>query len=636
MGRVYSEKNLSSTFCAAPRREQREGKSFPVAQVRAATKKCYPKTAQLQRTKGTKKNILAPRTAGKAPLETMSELGEVGNEKLSCNGISLLRKLFLRATMGAIACNQPAGQTFLEHNENIQQGREDSTYKEVLDFLLSPESYPHKVDNFRHIETHISHVFLTGEFAYKLKKPVHFDFIDLRSRAQRRFFCTRELELNSRYAPEIYKSVLSISKLNGKLTFSSSGEEVEVVLCMTQFEPQSVLSELLLREQLTTEVLVQTTDEIAAFHRKAELAPDYGSLGDIAEFFGANIQATRILPHSPVSANDAKQLEESFKTALEQHSELISKRQRTHVRAVHGDLHLGNICIFKEKPTLFDGLEFSASYSCTDTWADIAFLIMDLTERGHPALAQVVTNRYLEQTDDFSGLALLEIFMSYRATVRGKVMALEYAEAGITETQRQAAFSHSASYFQLAKNLLEQACATNPQVIAIGGLSGSGKSTLAARLSQKLGAIHIRSDVVRKHLNGASLVQVLPEACYTPEMNERTYAGMLERAHAALKAHKAVIIDAVFIDEAWRVAAASFAKRHKVPFSGFWCEAPYDVAVHRLKKRKGDASDADATVLGKQLAIPAGTINWTHLDTTSPVDSLATRISEFPLLNPPA
>jgi aminoglycoside phosphotransferase family enzyme/predicted kinase len=458
------------------------------------------------------------------------------------------------------------------------------------------------------IETHISVVFLAGALAYKLKRAVRFSYLDYSTLALREKYCRAELALNRRTAPGIYRAVRAVTReADGTLALDGAGPAVEWVVEMRRFEQDALFD----RMALTPALMRELTDEIAVFHAQAERVSGYGGAAALAEVMagnGANLLAAG-LPQEAVARLDAAGRARLAAVG----AVLDARRDAGKVRRCHGDLHLGNICLWDGKPVLFDCIEFNDAFSCIDVLYDLAFLLMDLRHRGERDFASLVLNRYLDRTGEADGLAVLGLFMSVRAAIRAHVLAVQgRAEAG--------------GYLALAEELLAPRA---PCLVAVGGLSGSGKSTLAAALAGALGARVIRSDVVRKALAGVAPEVRLPEAAYDAATTARVYAALHEQAREALAAGFPVILDATFLRAEERRAVAELAPG--VPFLGVWLEAPVAVLAARLAARRGDASDADVEILHRQLRAGAGAVDWWRVDAaqgvTAQVGALIARMS---------
>jgi hypothetical protein len=290
------------------------------------------------------------------------------------------------------------------------------------------------------------------------------------------------------------------------------------------------------------------------------------------------------------------------------------------VRHCHGDLHLGNIVLLDGQPVLFDCLEFDEALATTDTFYDLAFLLMDLIHRDLGGLAQRLLNGYLDATWDDSGTALLPLFLSCRATIRAKVAGFAArSEAGDAESE----IAEARAYLELAKRFLAPPPA---RLVAIGGISGTGKSTLARALAPRLGAapgaVVLRSDVIRKKLFGAAPSDRLGPEAYREEVSVKVYDILASRAETLLKAGHCAIVDAVFLDGRDRTKIEQVAAKAGVPFQGLWLAAPAEVLMARVRSRKGDASDADAAVLRAQLEVDPGPLTWSTVDAGASPDTV--------------
>ena len=471
--------------------------------------------------------------------------------------------------------------------------------------------------DIQHIETHISHVFLRGDWAYKLKKPVNFGFLDFSTLEARKHFCQKELDANSRYAAEIYDSVTPLTFDGKAYHLDGPGEVVDYAVKMRRFDTDLIFDALLAKGKLEERHLNDLTDRLVTFHTEAPVVDGFWSFDDVSTFALDNVDVLDANPDIIPSAT-AQTLRDVTQKALDAQKALITARQKTHVKATHGDLHLRNICLMDDTALPFDGIEFNDHFVNNDVYADVGFLIMDLTQRGHKGMATLVLNRYLKRGDDYAGLPLLNLYLSYRAAVRAKVACLQYG--GANENEKPPLAEEARAYTKAAINFLN-----GPQqkrLIAIGGLSGSGKSTLGKELARATGAVHIRSDAVRKHLFGTPVWERAPQEAYTKEITEKTYAGMLERAKYALSTGRPVIIDAVNAQEAERDALEAFAGENGLSFTGIWCQLPSEEARKRIEARRGDISDATVDIFEKQMLYDTGRINWHRLDTLNGIASV--------------
>jgi hypothetical protein len=481
----------------------------------------------------------------------------------------------------------------------------------IIAALQQPTAYPHPADKVMHLETHISHVFLAGEYAYKLKKPVDFGFLDFTTAEKRRAACADEVRLNARLAPDIYLGVVPVCR--GKAGYHvrpqgcAPGEtETEVLVHMRRFPQDGLLDRLAMAGRLTPDIMTDIARQLAQFHASTGRSPaidQYGSVEGIRAPVLQNFVQTRPYIGLTVSAATHARLHGWSEEFLRTHADLFAARVRTgKIVDGHGDLHLRNMCKIDGRVLIFDCIEFNPALRAGDVMNDIAFLIMDLHHRALTALANRFLNEYLEQTRDTVGLMLLDFYRVYRACVRAKVMSFESDAAPAAE--RHNVEQEAASYFDLA----EQALAPRtPGLLLTCGVSGSGKTTLARQAAEVLDGVMVRSDAVRKHLAGIPLDLRGEQSgtdIYTPAMTTRTYAALLQHARDIIASGRWAILDAVFGKCSERAVAAALAHELRVPFGILSCVAPHAELVRRLDRRSAegrDISDATVTVLEQQL-----------------------------------
>jgi uncharacterized protein len=484
---------------------------------------------------------------------------------------------------------------------------------EVIRFLSDAANYGKAGAIVERIETHISIVFLVGDRVYKLKRAVCLSYLDYSTAAMRERFCKVELELNRRTAAALYLRVRAITRgSDGNLAFDGDGIILDWVLEMRRFSQNDLFDHLAELRKLTPELMRDLTDVISSFHAGAEITPGHGGRAGIEAIIASNnVNLVQSCP--PLDAGQVQQLYATSMAKLSAIGGLLdARRDGGRVRRCHGDLHLGNICLFEGRPTPFDCIEFSESLSCIDVLYDLAFLLMDLDERDFGDLANLVFNRYLDLTDNLDGLAALPLFMSVRAAVRAHVLVTLNRRIPAAQTLRRAR-----SYLGLAGALLRP---YSPQLIAIGGLSGVGKSTVAQALAPAFapapGARVVRSDVLRKRLFNVMPETRLSPSAYGPAITERVYRCLHDQALASLKAGYTAIIDATFLRADERKHIAASAELAGVPFIGIWLEAPREVLVAGIGVRRLDASDADMLVLEQQLNTDVGEMDWHRVDST--------------------
>lgn len=464
----------------------------------------------------------------------------------------------------------------------------------------APEEKP------RHIETHCSHIFLIGDRAFKMKRPIIFSYLDYSTLEARERCIKAELDLNRRTAPQLYLACHKIVRgADGRFTLAPPTDPapaLDWILEMRRFADDALLADRADQGRLTPLQMRDLADAIHDLHKDAARRPNHGGATEMARVLDECVDNLhlRIPPLDPQAVeNLARALDVQFVTRL---GLLDKRRQLGAVRQCHGDLHLGNICLIDEKPVLFDCIDFSDMLACTDIAYDIAFLLMDLCQRRRVDLANLVLNRWLDRNGDTSSLALLPFFQALRAAIRAHIVATTHRDE-LARSYLAAAFAH----LQMGK----------PRLIAIGGLSGSGKSTLAMGLAPEFqplpGARIIRSDTLRKRLAGVAPETRLPASSYSQETSDQVYAAMRSEARLVLSAGYTAILDAAFLRPTERDAVAALAGEWGVPFHGLWLDVPPAVLQARLAVRRGDASDADTAVLAQQMSHDLGPIAWQRI-----------------------
>lgn len=454
-------------------------------------------------------------------------------------------------------------------------------------------------------ETHISWVLLCGEFAYKIKKPVNFGFLDFSSIEQRRHFCEQELLLNRRFAPELYLSVVAISSGPDGVQFDGSGTVIDHAVKMCRFDENQLLSEVAARGELDRPLVRSLGRELASQHASAKRCRP----GSPATLLAAMVQNFKQVGDYRLEQAHRNTLDKIEAWTLRRQAELLTvleQRERDgHVIDGHGDAHLGNIVLIDGAVRLFDCIEFNPSLRIMDSIAEIAFLTMDLEARGHQRASHWVLGDYLEYSGDYAGLALLDLYRCYFAMVRAKVALLREppTHEGITATP---GYDDFCRYLSLA----QQYCQRPARFLAIThGVSGSGKSTVADKLVAAGGAVRIRSDVERKRLFGLAPEQRSEPAdeaqLYSSAMSRRTFSRLEQLAGEILAAGFAVIVDATFLHRRSRDQFHKLATSLALPFIVIDCVAPAEQMRERLRERERhgqDASEAGVRVMEDQLA----------------------------------
>ena len=473
--------------------------------------------------------------------------------------------------------------------------------------LLTPSQFDHPVTRIELIETHISWVILTGEFVYKIKKPVNFGFLDFTTLAKRKHFCEEELRLNRRLAPHIYLTVVPITGTVAHPSLGGEGEAIDYALRMRQFPQEAQLDRMLARDELKTEYIDAIAECIASFHQHLEPASATSDFGDPDHVWHPVDENFVQIREHDTTASHLQLLAEIERWSRASYNGLratfTQRKQDGFIRECHGDLHLRNIAWYQNQPIIFDCIEFNPDLRWIDVISDIAFLIMDLIDRGQSPLAYRLLNLYLSHTGDYPAIRLLPFYLVYRAMVRAKVDMLRLSQVGLSREEQHADEAEFLGYLELARGFIHRA---KPVLMITWGLSASGKTTMSGSLLEVLAAIRIRSDVERKRLVGmkpvTSAAAAVGSGIYSAEMTERTYTHLLNLAREILAAGFPVIVDAAFLDAQRRQQFAQLAEEMQVPFIILQCVARADILRQRIIRRQPDASDADLGVLEHQLA----------------------------------
>ena len=496
---------------------------------------------------------------------------------------------------------------------------------DVFEFLADPAT--HGLDRpIVRIGTHAAVVFLAGPDVYKVKRAVRFPFLDQSTLEKRRAVCEAEVAINRHFTPDLYLGTVPIVRTGKGLEIGGEGTIVEWAVHLRRFDETMTLDLVAERGRLTPEIVTGLARLVLASHARAKVRDGVAATealhGVVEESLQELIDQREVFPPRP-----AKALAGDMRAAFERVRPLLLARgTKGRVRWCHGDLHLRNVVLIDGEPTLFDAIEFDESIATTDVLYDLAFLLMDLWERGLRAEANLCLNRYLwgceDEDDEIAGLATMPLFLSLRACVRAKIAAIRFIGGGRHEGAR----SEARRYFDAAVELLRP---NGLRLVAIGGLSGTGKTTLATHMAPHVGrapgAVHLRSDIVRKRLMGVGEFERLPNSAYAPEVSDQVFAALRRQAEAALGAGQSVVVDAVHHRQDEREAIADVGRRTGAAFTGLWLTAPLEVLMDRVAARQGDASDATRAVVAAQAAEPTGEIDWTRLDASGPIADLARR-----------
>jgi aminoglycoside phosphotransferase family enzyme/predicted kinase len=471
---------------------------------------------------------------------------------------------------------------------------------EALDAALrDPATYPHPVEEVQVEETHISKVFLTGPFVYKVKKPVDFGFLNFSTLEQRRHWCEQEILLNQRLSHGVYLEVVRITKEAGGFALNGSGEPVEYAVKMRQLPRERQMLELLRRGDLALEMIDDLARVLARFSSSARGGPDIermGSVDVIRANTEENFSQTEPSVADLLDRDKFLFLRKAVRDFLRRHGDLFQRRVETgRIRDGHGDLRLDHI-YFEDGIQIIDCVEFNERFRQEDVTADLAFLAMDLDARGCGHLGWRLVRTYAEAAGDPEVYILLDFYKCYRANVRCKVDCLRLAEGGLGAQEMREIRRRARRYFDLAAGY---AAAFSRQTLwVVCGLSASGKSTIADEMATRLGARVHRSDVARKRLFGMAPHEPAPaefgEGIYTAGATGKTYEILLREVREELGRGNSTIADATFGRRTYRDHVRQIARELEANLMFVECISPEPILRARLADRREGGLITDA------------------------------------------
>lgn len=476
--------------------------------------------------------------------------------------------------------------------------------------LQQPALYDHPVDKIQLEETHISLVILTGQFVYKIKKPVDYGFLDFSSLAKRKSYCEEEVRLNSRLAPDLYLGVVPICGNLNDAKINGVGPTIEYAVKMRQFDTQQEFDKLLSSNKLDQNIIDETAKVLADFHSNIAISNrnmPYGSSEVIHQYVQENFEQIDLLGKEWLAAHNLLPTLQNLREWIEKQNtnletNFTTRKMNGFIRECHGDLHLRNIVLLEGRVTPFDGIEFNKNLSWIDVINDIAFLLMDLDDHGRYDLSRILLNEYLSFTGDYTGLAVLRYYKVYRAMVRAKVAGLRLLQLKNTSSKLVAEIEN---YLQISLDYIRPKKA---KLIICHGLSGSGKTFISQRILGKSDIIRIRSDIERKRMIRSNTADEnrtkINSGIYSKEASLKTYNHLLQLSDIILKSGYSVLVDAAFLEKEQRKLFFNYAQSNSIDFLILHCKTDVELQRQRLNKRisKGkDASDADASILEHQL-----------------------------------
>jgi aminoglycoside phosphotransferase family enzyme/predicted kinase len=472
----------------------------------------------------------------------------------------------------------------------------------LVEGLLRAEASGHDAEHIELVETHISWVILAGDFAYKIKKPIVLDFLDFGTLEKRKHCCEEEIRLNQPWAPDIYLDVVAITGTPESPRLGGDGEAIEYAVRMRRFDQSLRLDAQLEAGLLTVVDMKELGRNIAERHSAADVARP-GERDRLLERTRFYIRENFRHLRGVIEDDQFNFLQDWTGRELARLGNTLDRRfDNGFVRDCHGDLHLGNLVRLPTGITTFDCIEFNPDLRYSDLFADVAFLAMDLVERGRHDLASHFVNRYLESTGDYAGMAVFDLYFVYRCLVRAKVAAIRSHERE-EESERLGDAREARDYCDMARR---QATRRKCGLVIMSGVSGSGKSWLSERIMAELPAVRLRSDIERKRLHGLAASDRsssgIGTGLYSSDAREATYERLFELAIIVLEAGHHVILDAAFLKSGQRTRGREVARDAGCRSILLRVVAPGEVLRERIRARgTKSVSEAGVAVLEHQL-----------------------------------
>uniref|UniRef100_A0A7C5KFK5 Aminoglycoside phosphotransferase domain-containing protein n=1 Tax=Thermodesulfobium narugense TaxID=184064 RepID=A0A7C5KFK5_9BACT len=472
---------------------------------------------------------------------------------------------------------------------------------DLIKAMSDPAFYPHKAE-VKLITTHISYVFLTGKYVYKIKKPVNFGFLDFSTLENRKKFCEKEILLNSRINPNLYLGVLPISLINNSYILNSTENIVEYCIKMIELPQESLMSNLLLQNKVSQQDINRIAKKVVDFHKIANKIKDTQFVDSIKYNLEENFRQTENIVNWLISKHNYNLIKKSSLNFFETHrSDFLDRMKGNLFVDGHGDLHSKNISIMPDDIYIFDCIEFNERFRIQDIASEVSFLSMDLDFNNRSDLSPIYINTY-QQLSNKEIMPYLNFFKSYLAYVRGKVLSFSF----LNEPENKELEKTLRRYFRLSAKYFDN---TLPSIFVICGLSGTGKSALAKRLSAKTNIKRLSSDEIRKELAGIpkyeSAKATYNEGIYSHEFTEKVYNKIFELSKLEIESNRSVIIDATFNSDFYRKKIINLQENLGVDMFLIEREADFEIVKERLTKRaakRNTSSDADLEIYRRQLS----------------------------------
>ena len=447
----------------------------------------------------------------------------------------------------------------------------------IFESLKNPGFYGSDVDSVDVLQTHISFVALTGKYAYKVKKPVDFGFLDFSTLEKRKYYCEEEIRLNRRLCPDIYLDVVPITLEDNKMVLGGSGRVVDYAVKMKEFPQEHIMTKLLQQNKVAEKTIDKICDILIDFYKSGEKSKEiekFGRLESIKKNIDENFEQTISVVDVTIPRDIYEFIKKANDDFFKKKKDVFEKRIKNgRIKDSHGDLHSGNI-VLSDKIYIFDCIEFNKRFRYCDVASDIGFLAMDLDFLNHPFLSSYLINRYVEKSGDRDIFEVLNFYKSYRAYVRGKVIGFRLNDPNVKESEIKEIVETTKKYYQLSyyyTSLLSVDLQIDkPIIFVVSGLSGTGKSTLALKLVVDYNASYINTDVVRKEIAGIDKYErhhdPINTGLYSQEKVDYTYEKVIEKAAEILKKKSNVVVDATFQKKKYRDLAKKIADENNAVF----------------------------------------------------------------------
>ena len=482
------------------------------------------------------------------------------------------------------------------HEMGIKMNHQDQIFKA----MRRPEFYPHPVSSIEQRETHISQVFLTGDYVYKIKKPVNLDFLDFTTLKKRRYYCRQEVILNKRLSHNVYLDVVSINHKNGRYHLNRPGIAVEYAVKMRQLPADRSMVNLLKRKKVNSAHIKELSEVLSKFYRgdpSDENIHASGAWETVLANCEENFRQTILFTGEIFDDRIFQLVRSSTLSFLHKKKELFDNRIKSKkIRDCHGDLRAGHIYFTDEGIQIIDCIEFNERFRFQDVTSDLAFLAMDLDYEGVPQIADDLLYNYAKRAQDPDLFGLIDFYKCYRAFVRCKVHCIRLQEDDLDKQVRKKLVKETRKYLDLAYKYARRFI--RPTIWVVCGMPGSGKSTISEALSRVFGIKSFQSDVIRKKMHGlkpGDLLEIPFETgIYSKGSSSLTYGRLLLLAREEIEQGRSVILDATFGRQHHRSEAIRMANDIDTNIIFIECVLIEDMIRKRLLKRRAGYPVSDA------------------------------------------